>query len=145
MIESGLAAFGDFGNASEVIGKRFEICRYPQYLDIVMQPEYLDNFRSLMTFRDDIWKIATHLFHNMACPPKKASTSNPCHTMISVHMRMGDYPIHMKFRFGTTDFSHTNYLQNAVRYLATKYHVCTLQLPPISHPYNSIVTFSPAP
>ena len=128
MIESGLAAFGDFGNASEVYGKRFEISKYPEYLDIMMtQPDYLDKFRSLMTFRDDVWEIATHLFkemeHNHSCLRTKASTSKPCYTMISVHLRMGDYPNHLKGMFNITDITHTNYLQNAVGYLSTKYKV----------------------
>ena len=124
----GLAAYGHFGNTSEVNGKRFEIAPFPQFLDLVMQPEYLDNFRSLMAFRDDIWKIATHLFYDMACPKTKNNNSNPCYTMISVHLRMGDYPNHLNYMYNITDFSHTNYLQKAVGYLSTKYHVNTLQL-----------------
>ena len=135
VIKNGLAAFG---NASHVSGKRLEIAAYPHFLDILFQPhsEYLDKFRSLMTFRDDVFKTATRLFdemeHKHECPVQiKASstkyqvpsTKSRCRTMISVHLRMGDYPAHLYKQYGVTDFSRTNYLQRAVEYLSKKYQV----------------------
>jgi len=120
----GLQAFGN--NQSSLIGKRVNLPMYPEFLPMLQ--DYLPQFRSILPFKPKVLSAAKKLFKSMKaaapahfCTTTATSDGSNCPTMISVHLRMGDYSNHLRALYKIKDFTQTNYLQRALEYMLKKY------------------------
>ena len=83
---------------------------------------YYAEFRSKMTFRDDILSDAQKTFDTLN-EKNKCSKKTKC-TVVYVHMRMADYTHHMEaLKLGPDVFNKTNYLQEAFKHVDQNHKV----------------------
>ena len=83
---------------------------------------YYAEFRSKMTFRDDILSDAQKTFDTLN-EKNKCSKKTKC-TVVYVHMRMADYTHHMEaLNLGPDVFNKTNYLQEAFKHVDQNHKV----------------------
>ena len=84
---------------------------------------YLNEFRQVMTFRQDVLDSTFQLL-------KEIKNKTGCHdimencTLVTVHLRMGDYDNHLrKLGWGPNILTKTNYVPEAFKYVIRKYEV----------------------
>ena len=129
----GLKAYGE--TPSDVLGKRVDIPSYPQFLSLMVDGEanlksleqhrgyefvsgFLAEFRKQVPYRKDVLFNAKIIYENV----KERTNCSSC-TMVSVHLRLGDYTKMMQEQNFPAIVSETNYLSNAFNYIIENYLV----------------------
>jgi len=84
--------------------------------------KYLVDINKHLKFKSNIWKKAKQVF-DIIREQHNCDAVN-C-TMISLHMRLGDYAHHLQVLFNDTKplTQHSNYMSNAFNYMSQRYQV----------------------
>ena len=84
-----------------------------------------------MPFKDDVLSNAKQLFQNIKDLHNCSHLSEGC-TMVSIHLRLGDYPKWMHAQKYPEIVFETNYLSNALHHVIDRYVVCGFSFPNFS-------------
>lgn len=84
---------------------------------------YLAEFRKRVPFRKPVLSNANQLFESMKVGHNCYIVPGGC-TMVSVHLRLGDYTKIMRKRNLPAIVSDTDYLENAFQHVIKNYTVC---------------------
>ena len=83
----------------------------------------MSEFRNVMRFRPDVWYIAHKLLKNIKAQLGCSDGHKNC-TIVTVHLRMGDYAKHIKNkRLGPNILNETDYIPKALQHVLEKYQV----------------------
>jgi len=101
---------------TESEGLALQLPKTPTYWKwLVKDKDLLQQFRSSVIFRDDVWDISQNLYRRLR---DKCDTCQ----MVGVHLRMGDYDNYLKIKgLGPNILTGTNYLQMAIFHLKQQY------------------------
>ena len=83
----------------------------------------MSEFRNVIRFRPDVWNIAHELLKIMKAQLGCSDGHKNC-TIVTVHLRMGDYAKHIKNkRLGPNILNETDYIPKALQHVLEKYQV----------------------